>query len=446
MNSTGLQWNILRTLRIGLFNFGSAMADILVASVWNRVLITDLGASATPVALLLGLRYLLAPISIWTGVQSDTRPIFGLRRAPYIWLGRVPMLIGILLLPLSTTRLAVNVNDAAGWGLALAIFVLYGLGTAVSGGPFLALVHDSAPAARRGLAISLAQIILIVGFAVSPIVFARWLPAYSAAGFESLSVATAVVAGIIWLVSILGQDHRVAPVAVAAPRQANTLQTLRTMWADARTRRFFFFLALGALASFAQDAILEPFGGDVFGLSVQDTTRFSATFGVGVLLAMLVTSAVTRRNRPEEQTRPASVGLGVMIVGLILLAASGLGLVRWLITPALIVFGLGFGVYTVGGVSLLMAMTADSRAGAYLGLWTMTQLVSRGAGIGLGGLLRDLGLALTGSPALAYAGVFILEAVGLGVCIWLVARLDTVGFAREHQSSTPPSSLAALAD
>jgi len=230
-----------RVIRWNIAKLGSAMADILVASVWNRVLITDLGASATPVSLLLGLRYLLAPISIWTGLQSDTRPIFGLRRAPYIWLGRLLMLAGILLLPVSTGRLAVNVNDPIGWGLALAIFVFYGLGTAISGGPFLALVHDSAPAAKRGLAISLAQIILIVGFAVSPIVFARWLPTFSAAGFQSLSVATAGIAGVIWLISILGQDRRAAPLAQAAPRHADTLQMLRLMWADARTRRFFFW-------------------------------------------------------------------------------------------------------------------------------------------------------------------------------------------------------------
>jgi BCD family chlorophyll transporter-like MFS transporter len=93
-----------------------------------------------------------------------------------------------------------------------------------------------------------------------------------------------------------------------------------------------------------------------------------------------------------------------------------------------------------------MAMTSPSRAGAYLGLWTMTQLVSRGLGIGLGGLVRDVALSLSNSLTLAYSSVFILEAIGLGVCIWLLARLDVRGFAREHQTDGMASPIIAMAD
>jgi BCD family chlorophyll transporter-like MFS transporter len=210
-------------------------------------------------------------------------------------------------------------------------------------------------------------------------------------------------------------------------------QLLKRLWADRRARRFAIFLSLGAVASFAQDAVLEPFGGDVFAMNVEQTTRFSAYFGTGVLLLMVITAGVTRRQRPEQQTRPAVMGLSVMVVGLVLLALGGLATLRWLIIPALLVFGAGFGVYTIGGVSLLMAMTTEKEAGVYLGLWTMIQLVSRGVGIGLGGIVRDIGLALTGSPAVAYSSVFLLEAIGLTVCITLVRRLDVAGFARQQQ-------------
>lgn len=443
---THLHFSVFRASKIGFFNFGSAMADILVASVWNRIMISDLGVSATVVSLLLALRYLLAPVSIWIGLQSDTRPLLGRRRLPYIWLGRALMLAGILMLPVATLRLSGNISDPFGWTLALAIFMMYGLGTAVSGGPFLALIHDSVPAAKRGIAISIAQTILLVGFAVWPILFAHWLPSYSMAGFQSLALWTAMIAGAIWLFSVLGQDRPIESRPPAAGPRAGTIGTLRCMWADIRTRRFFYFLALGAIASFAQDAVLEPFGADVFGLTIDETTRFTAYFGSGVLAAMIVTSFITRRKRPEEQTRPATLGLSVMVVGLTLLAAAGLAHIRWLVTPALLMFGLGFGVYTVGGVSLLMAMTTEARAGAYLGLWTMTQLVARGVGIGLGGLVRDVSLALTGWLTFAYASVFILEAAGLAVCIWLVARLDVVGFVRENQTGASSSPLLAMAD
>ena len=207
-SSASTRFSFLRTLKIGSFNLGSALVDILTASVWNRVLITDLGAGATPVSILLALRYLLAPVSIWIGLRSDTRPLFGLRRTPYIWAGRLLMLAAVVLLPIGTLRLSADTGDTAGWLVALAVFVLYGLGTAISGGPFLALIHDRTPAARRGVAISVAQIILLAGFATSPIVFARLLPSYSPDQFQSLVLITAIGAGAIWFVSIAGEERR----------------------------------------------------------------------------------------------------------------------------------------------------------------------------------------------------------------------------------------------
>ena len=444
--SASSRFSVWRSLKIGSFNFGSALVDILTASVWNRVMITDLGAGATPVSILLALRYLLAPISIWAGFRSDTKPIGGLRRTPYIWIGRALMLLAVILLPISLSQLAVDLNNPIGWVLALVIFVAYGAGTAISGGPFLALIHDRTPAAKRGVAISIAQTLLLLGFAVSPIVFGRLLPTYSPEQFQSLAIFAGLAAALFWFFAIWREDRKVTVDEIDRRAVRPHLGTmLKKLWADRRARHFALFLSLGAIASFAQDAVLEPFGGDVFGLTVEQTTRFSAYFGTGVLVLMIITAFVTRKRRPEQQKRPAIIGLSVMIVGLMLLAVAGLAYIRWLIIPALLIFGGGFGVYTIGGVSLLMAMTTETEAGAYLGLWTMIQLVSRGIGIGLGGVVRDVMLALTGSSALAYSSVFILEALGLAVCIALAWRLDVVGFAREPEGGEFSTTLA-LAD
>lgn len=431
--SNSSHFSLRRSLKIGSFNLGSALVDILTASVWNRVMITDLGAGATPVSILLALRYLLAPLSIWAGYRSDTRPMGGLRRTPYIWLGRALMLLAVFLLPISLSQLSVDLGNSMGWVLALLIFIAYGAGTAISGGPFLALIHDRTPVAKRGLAISIAQTLLLLGFAISPIVFGRLLPTYSPEQFQTLAILTGLAAALFWFFAIFREDRTVTVIEIDQHVKRPPLgQLLKRLWADRRARRFAIFLSLGAIASFAQDAVLEPFGGDVFAMNVEQTTRFSAYFGTGVLLLMVITAGITRRQRPEQQTRPAVIGLSVMVVGLVLLALGGLATLRWLIIPALLVFGAGFGVYTIGGVSLLMAMTTEKEAGVYLGLWTMIQLVSRGVGIGLGGIVRDIGLALTGSPAVAYSSVFLLEAIGLAVCITLVRRLDVAGFARQQ--------------
>ena len=58
-------------------------------------------------------------------------------------------------------------GEVFGWILAIASSLLYGVGTLISGSPYLALVRDSAPKARQGLAISTAETVLIIFFAMS---------------------------------------------------------------------------------------------------------------------------------------------------------------------------------------------------------------------------------------------------------------------------------------
>jgi BCD family chlorophyll transporter-like MFS transporter len=129
-----------------------------------------------------------------------------------------------------------------------------------------------------------------------------------------------------------------------------------------------------------------------------------------------------------------------------------LSLISWFLAlpwvlPVLIAFGLGFGVFTVGGVSLLMAMNEEKLAATYLALWTVIQLISRGAGIAFGGALRDILVSLTGSLSQAYAGVFLIEAVGLFFCVYLLSRVDVRSFAQERiAASAGLETLAAAAD
>ena len=59
------RFTLWRGLRLSSFQIGSAMGDILITSIWNRILIVNFGIPATPVSLLLALRYLLSPLSLW---------------------------------------------------------------------------------------------------------------------------------------------------------------------------------------------------------------------------------------------------------------------------------------------------------------------------------------------------------------------------------------------
>jgi BCD family chlorophyll transporter-like MFS transporter len=435
-------------MKIGTFHIGSSFVDLLTSGVLNRVLIVDLGIWATPVALLSALRYLLAPLSVWVGYRSDTRPIFGLRRLPYIWGGRLPMLLSLPLLPLVTALLAGDPRSILGWALATLAFLIYGVGTLMSGGTYLALVRDSAPPSRRGQAMSIVQMFLVISFPVAGVAYGELMPIYNQATFWRIVLVGMGVAACCFFFSLFGEERRGGPAAVEEPvEQLPFRALLREMLADRQTRGFFLFLALGAVSAFAQDAVLEPFGGHVFAMSPRETTRFNAYWGSGVLISMLGTVLLTRRRMAHEQTGTTVVGLLLTALPLALLGGVALAEARALLIPVLFLFGLGFGIYTVGAVSLLMAMTAEHRAGAYLGLWTVAQLVFRGLGVFLGGFVRDIALIASGSEPVAYATVFLLEAAGLLACVWLVVRVDVPGFARGRAApAVPAATLAAAGD
>jgi len=431
------KFSVGHSLKLGSFHIGSSMADLLTSAVWNRVLISDLGIAAFPVALLSALRYLLAPLTLWAGYLSDTRPVFGRRRIPYIWLGRLMMLAALPLLPLSTAALAQDPGGAVGWTLALASFLVFGAGTLISGAPFLALVHDSAPYGRRGQAIGIVQLILVGSFAFVPALYARLMPAYDAELFRQLVFAGMAGAAFFWFFSVVGEERRAnRPAESLKPEPPRFFADFRLLWADSRARRYAVFLAASAFFAFMQDAMLEPFGGDVFGLEAGATTRFNAYWGIGVLVSMVGALVVTRKRRPDQQVSTTTLGLALLGLPLVLLAVASLAQSLPLVIPTLVFFGFGFGIFTVGGVILLMAMNAEARAGAYLALWSVIQLIARGLGIASGGLIRDLALGVAGEAGTAYAVLFATEGLGLFFCIWLLLRVDVPAFAAEHRLPT----------
>jgi BCD family chlorophyll transporter-like MFS transporter len=351
------------------------------------------------------------------------------------------MLVALPILPLSTVAIARDEGSITGWLLALLSFLLYGVGTLISGSPFLALVHDSAPYERRGQVISIVQIMLVTSFAFVPALYAALLPSYDPSLFSRLVLVGTGGAAFFWLFSVWGEERR-APRVQQTASSASLRDMLSTIWAEADTRRYALFLGLSAFFAFMQDAVLEPFGGDVFDLAAGETTRFNAYWGVGVLVAMVGATYSTRRRRPHQQVGTTIWGLVLLGVALALMAVASHFERLVLVMPVLVLFGVGFGIFTVGGVSLLMAMSVEERAGSYLALWSMVQLVARGAGIAAGGLLRDLTLNLTGRFDSAYAILFLFEALGLLATIPLLRRVDVLGFAeREDQAQGHPRDL-----
>jgi BCD family chlorophyll transporter-like MFS transporter len=213
------------------------------------------------------------------------------------------------------------------------------------------------------------------------------LDSYTPERLIGLFLAVAACVGALTVLAIAGQEHR------TSARPASEAVPLRQGWhllrSSKQARRFFLFLLTGILFLFLQQVVLEPYGGDVFGLDIRATTLFNAYQMVGVLAGMAFAGGWLARRIGNRRT--AGLGLGLASISFLALAAAGwLGVPAWL-APAIGLMGLGMGLFNVGGLALMMGMAVRQLTGLYMGTWTLAQALGNGLASVGGGLLFALG-------------------------------------------------------
>jgi BCD family chlorophyll transporter-like MFS transporter len=456
---------VARNLKIGLFHLGSGMADVVVTGIWNRIMISDLGYAATPVSLLASLRYFLAPIAVWAGRMSDRYAIFGYHRLFWIWLGRLMMAgstVGVGVTTAALARGGGNAGWAGGdaglWLLLSLLMLLFSLGNALSGSTFLALIYDRTPEHQRGRAIGLVWTFLMLGYAFGGFFFGVLLPSHETGTpaaftwdtFEQLFILAGLMLGFLWFVSMVGEEKRLlaGEVRTANGHQeysTSAISDLKLALSQRPIRMFMIYLALSMFFAFSQDAILEPFGGQVFGIDAAHTTRFTAYWASTAILGTIVFMLLARRFKSLTNTRMSYIGAGILMVTFGLFTLSAVAEIRGLVTPGLIILGVGLGAWNVGTLGLMMDMSPLGKAGTFLGFWTLVVTLSRGAGVAMGGVIRDVALTVTQSYPLAYAIPFGLAMVGLGVALWALWRAHIPEY-RAQQHTEPAAVLAGAMD
>lgn len=164
---------------------------------------------------------------------------------------------------------------------------------------------------------------------------------------------------------------------------------------------------MGTAAFSMQDIILEPYGGEVLGLSVSATSFLTALMAGGALAAFAL--AAFRLKQGMNPYRLAAWGTvaGVFAFSLVIFAEP-------LEAPSLfragtVLIGFGGGLFSVGTLTAAMNLESQGLNGLALGAWGAVQATAAGLAVAAGGWLRDLvsSFALSGSlgPVLDYAGV-----------------------------------------
>ena len=426
------------------------MADVLATGVWNRIMVADLGFSAAFVGLLTGLRYFLAPLGVLAGRYSDTHTVGGFRRLFWIWLGRAMMVVSTVTLGFATAELVdraqAGAADSIPWVIWLALvmsFLLFSLGSALSGTTFLALIHDRAAEHQRGRAVGLVWTFLLLGFAAGGVLFSIMLPesesagaiGFSAAAVLNLFVITAGVLSLLWFFSLLGEERRNAQSNTTESTDSlNFRSDLALVWRSRRLRFFLFYLTLSMLFAFLQDTVLEPFAGQLFGMEAHITNRFAAYWGSMAIIGSFVVLFFSGRHPLFTNGNLSRAGVIVLLLAYAVFAMSALGEARQLVTPGLVLLGVGLGIWNIGTLGLMMELSPSGKAGTFLGFWTLCVTLARGVGVAGGGIVRDLALFLSGEHAIAYGAVFCCGFVGLLVSYFALRRVEPMDLASVPRS------------
>lgn len=413
-------------LRLSLFQVSVGMATVMLLGTLNRVMIVELSVPAMIVAIMIALPVLIAPFRTLLGFRSDThRSAIGWKRVPYIWFGSLWQFGGLAIMPFALLVLGGDVVHSipfAGEVLAGLAFLMTGLGMHMTQTAGLALAADRATDETRPRVVALLYVMFLIGMGISAVIIGALLSDYSDLRLIRVVQGAAVVGAALNLVALWKQEQ-VRPMSKAEREKPRPL--FRDAWTDfvsgGRAGRLLACVFVGTMAFNMQDVLLEPYGGEILGLSVSSTTLLTAMWAAGALLGFAW--AGQRLNRGSNAYRLAGMGAlaGIWAFSIVIFAAPLDSALLFFAGACLI--GFGGGLFAVSTLMAAMTMPAKGNAGRglALGAWGAAQATAAGISIALGGTLRDWvgSIAMTGAlgeglatPTTGYSFVYHTE-IGL---------------------------------
>jgi BCD family chlorophyll transporter-like MFS transporter len=439
---------LAQLLRLSLFQVAVGMATVLLMGTLNRVMIVELGVPAALVATMVALPVLIAPFRALLGFRSDThRSAIGWKRVPYIWFGSLWQFGGLAIMPFSLLILSGQQTVGPAWAgevLAGLAFLMTGIGLHMTQTAGLALACDRASDDTRPRVVALLYVMFLGGMAASAVIVGALLADFSPLRLIQVVQGCAVVTLALNLVALWKQE-KVRPMTRqerAAPRPS-----FGAAWADfasgGQAGRLIAVAGLGTMAFSMQDVLLEPYGGEILGLSVSATTLLTALWAGGAIAGFALSARWLGQGLNPFRIAARGLLAGLAAFSAVIMAEPMGSAPLFFAGAALI--GLGAGLFAVATLTAAMTMPVQGSAGRglALGAWGAAQATAGGLAVLLGGTIRDvvghwattgaLGTALA-DPATGYSAVYHLEIALL--FLTLIALGPLVRFRREDMHPT----------
>jgi BCD family chlorophyll transporter-like MFS transporter len=412
----------LGIVRLGLVQTALGAIVVLTTAALNRVMVIEHALPAMIPGALVGLHYAVQMMRPRMGHGSDQ----GGRRTPWIIGGMAVLAAGGVLAAVATAWMGTALIP--GLLLATLAFLLIGIGVGAAGTSLLVLLAARVAPSRKPAAASIVWIMMIAGFVVTTATTGRLLDPYSGERLVAVTAGVALIAFLVSVLAVAGIEGRAPARRAEAPAPTRFGVALREVWAEPVARHFTIFVFVSMLAYSAQDLILEPFAGAVFGMTLGESTRLSSVQHGGVLAGMIAVAVIgTLAKGGIRVLRGWIVGGCIGAAGmLVALAFAHTGGAAFPLQAAFFLLGVGNGAFAAAAIAAMMQLVAigrQGRDGVRMGMFGAAQAIAFGLGGFLGTVILDLGRLATGSVTGGYSVVFLLDAGLFLVAALLALRI-----------------------
>lgn len=429
-------------VRLGCVQASIGAVVVLTTSTLNRVMVVELALPAVLPGLLVAIHYFIQITRPKFGHSSD----LGGRRTPWIVGGMAILAAGGALAAAATALM--SLSTTAGISLAIVAFLCIGGGVGACGTSMLVLLAARVEPTRRAAAATVTWVMMIASFAITAGVVGSILDPFS---FTRLVVITSAVSVFALTLTIAATWNLEGKAGSESPRPSADRQeakphvsfitALREVLREAHTRRFTLFVFISMLAYSAQDLVLEPFAGAVFGLTPGQSTSLGGLQHSGVLAGMILVALIgTRRGDGRIGVLRACLFAGCLGSAALLasLALAGFLGPPWPLHINVFALGLANGAFAIAAIGAMMGLVSEGgkqRDGMRMGVWGAAQAIAFGLGGIVGTLAVDICRWLLESVSLAYALVFCAQAILFAVSAWLATQLKTSASAPAVETS-----------
>ena len=429
-------FSLFQLLRLSLFQISVGMATVMLAGTLNRVMIVELLVPASLVAVMIAIPVLIAPLRTFYGYKSDTYKSFiGWKRIPYMWFGSLFQFGGLAIMPFAIIILSGDQTVGPSWAgevLVAIAFLFTGIGMHITQTVGLALAADRATKENRPRVVALLYFMFLFGMGISAIVIGLLLADFSKLRLIQVVQGSAVLTLILNLVAVWRQEQ-----VIINNQKNDKSEKFFLSWkkfiSDRKTNSLIWVVFWGTLAFSMQDVLLEPYGGQILGLSVSETTNLTGVWALGALLGLAL--AANNSKKTVSSVSNAMTALLIGIVGFSAIIFSSPMQFPFLYFLGTLFIGFGTGLFSVSLLIIAMALSSKTNLGSgfILGSWGAAQAIGAGLGIAVGGILRDLvnKLALSGylgstfeNNSIGYIFVYHLEILFIFITLIALGMLS----------------------